>query len=381
MRVTIVTGFFLPVPALKGGATERSWYGLAKAFAAAGHEVTFVSRSWPGLNPTESESGVRHIRLRGFAHSGRLLVNLAHDFVWGLRVARALPVSDVVVCNTVTLPVWIGRLRPSVGKVAVMIGRLPKGQVGFYRDVARIYVPSTFVYEELGSAWARARARVIGYPIDWDLLSRTAGRSAPVLRIGYIGRIHPEKGVALLVRAAMLLAGRPDMPDWRLTIAGPESVAEGGGGAEWAESLKREAASLGQRIEWLGAEFDRERLAKLYGAVDIFCYPSLAERGETFGVAVAEAMAAGCAVVVSALRCFGDLVRNGENGFVFDHAAAGPERLLADCVARLATDPALRKSLADKGQQDVRRFDYPEVARDVIGDLSLLAGAPPGNTQ
>jgi glycosyltransferase involved in cell wall biosynthesis len=381
LRVTIVTGFFLPVPAIRGGATERSWYGLAKALAAAGHEVTFISRSWLGLKPHESESGVRHIRLRGFSHSRHLIINLARDFIWGIRVARALPGSDIVVCNTVTLPAWIGRLRPSVGKVAAMIGRLPKGQVGFYRDVARIYVPSSFVYEELGAAWAKARARVIGYPIDCALLARSGARGAGVLHIGYVGRIHPEKGVALLIRAALLLAERPGMPDWKLTIAGPESVGDGGGGAEWVGLLKREAAALGQRVEWLGPEFDAERLAKIYGAMDIFCYPSLAEGGETFGVAVAEAMAAGCAVVVSRLRCFGDLVCDGESGLVFDHAAADPERLLADCMGRLAADPALRKKLADKGQQKTRRFDQPEVARHVIADLSLLAGAPPGNAQ
>ena len=95
MRITIVTGFFLPVPALSGGATERSWYGLAKIFASAGHEVTFVSRAWPTLPAAEIEAGVNHLRVRGFDHTRILAANLILDLVWGLRVARALPASRV----------------------------------------------------------------------------------------------------------------------------------------------------------------------------------------------------------------------------------------------------------------------------------------------
>ena len=49
MKITIVMGFFLPVPALAGGATEKIWLRLAGLMTAAGHEVTVVSRRWPGL--------------------------------------------------------------------------------------------------------------------------------------------------------------------------------------------------------------------------------------------------------------------------------------------------------------------------------------------
>jgi hypothetical protein len=76
-----VTGFFLPVPATHGGATERSWFGLASLFAAAGHSVSFVSRQAPGLAPNETINGVRNIRLPGFNHSRRLALNLALDLV------------------------------------------------------------------------------------------------------------------------------------------------------------------------------------------------------------------------------------------------------------------------------------------------------------
>lgn len=377
MRITIVTGFFLPVPAVRGGATEKIWHGLAKLFAAQGHAVTFVSRSWPGMAESATEEGVRYIRVPGFEHTGSLPMNLLLDALWGTRVARALPEADVVICNTITLPIWLHAVRPSAGKVAAMIGRTPKGQVRLYRGVARIYVPSSSVAALIPKGSATSRTRVVGYPIDWPLLSGASASKGSPVTLGFVGRIHPEKGIELLVRAACLLAQRADLPAWRIRLVGPTDIASGGGGNAWLDPIKRECSrTLGDRIEWIPPEFQPEALARLYGSMDIFCYPSLAEKGETFGVAAAEAMAAGCATVVSALGCFSDFVRDGETGLVFDHAGGNPEKLLADSLGRLIADSQLRTELAARGQREARRFDFPEVAGRILDDLAVLAGQP-----
>lgn len=370
------------MPALSGGATERSWYGLAKIFAAKGHSVTFISRIWPTLASTETEAGVHHVRVRGFNHTRFLGVNILLDFIWGLRVAWRLPRGDMVVCNTITLPMWLRRIKPSAGKVSVMIGRSPKGQVSLYGGVDRIYAPSSYLARQITQPLAFDRTKVIGYPIDWPIHARSAAQLGSPVTIGFIGRLHPEKGIALLLSAARILAGRSDLPRWRLRLVGPESVEQGGGGEGWLSALKEEAAgALGDRIEWEGPEFGSERLAHLYGSMDIFCYPSLAEKGETFGVSVAEAMAAKCAVVVSALGCFSDLVTDGQTGLVFDHRKEDSGRLLAECIERLIVDPDLRRDLALRGQQRARRFDYPEVSRQILEDLSLLTGETPQKQQ
>jgi len=86
-------------------------------------------------------------------------------------------------------------------------------------------------------------------------------------------------------------------------------------------------------------------------------------------------MAARCAPVVSSLRCFGDLVTEGGTGLVFDHRAADADRLLAECIGRLVADAPLRAEVARRAQAHAKRFDYPEVSRIILEDLSLVTGA------
>ena len=107
--------------------------------------------------------------------------------------------------------------------------------------------------------------------------------------------------------------------------------------------------------------------------MDVFCYPSVAERGETFGVAVAEAMAAGCAPVVSALDCFRELVRDGDTGLVFDHRAPDAPSRLAEAMAGLVRDSDARAAMAARAQAHARRFDYAESARALLPRLAKLA--------
>ena len=377
MKITIIAGFFLPVPPVQGGSTEKIWHRLAQEFAAAGHTVTFVSRAWPGFAGDETVRGVRHLRLRGADHSRFLLVNLLLDFWWGGRVARRLPTADVVICNTVTLPVWLRRLKPSAGRVVAVLARMPKGHGRAYGGVDLLFSLSAAVTAKLQAENPRLGPRIVPfpYPIDWALHAHSAAQAAPPapVRIGFVGRIHPEKGLHLLLAAAKRLAARTDLPAWRLELTGPVSVAQGGGGETFRDGLVREFAPvLGDRLAFLPAEFDATRLAATYGALHIFCYPSLAEQGETFGVAVAEAMAAGAVPVVSSLACFEELVRDGETGLVFDHRAPDADARLAEALARLLTDADLRRTLAARGQEAVRRFDFRESAQTVLAVLAAL---------
>jgi glycosyltransferase involved in cell wall biosynthesis len=387
VRITIVNGFFLPVPPVSGGSTEKSWSNLAREFAAAGHEVLMISRRWPGFPDAETAAdGVRHLRLPGWDHRRSLARNLMLDFCWSWRVFFALPAADVVVVNAVALPVWLGRLKPRAGRVVIMTGRMPKGQYRRYRAVARVLAASSHVRDRVvaENPSLAAVTRVCGYPIDWRLLAQAdpaapalAGGDAPApLTLGYVGRLHEEKGLALLADALALVAGRADVPAWRLLLCGPSDVARGGSGSAFRSQLAhRLARGIGaDRFRFLEPQFHERSLAGIYRQLDVFCYPSLAAQGETFGVAVAEAMAAGAVPVVSRLPCFSDFVHDGANGLTFDHAAPDAAARLADALARVLRDAELRRRLADAARATVRRYDYAAYAADLLADFAQLTG-------
>jgi glycosyltransferase involved in cell wall biosynthesis len=386
MRITIVMGFFLPVPPLAGGATEKIWFRLAQLMAAAGHEVTIISRRWPGLPDVESTGSLTHLRVPGMAHAKKLSLNLVLDFIWGLRVTRQLPPADLVVCNTVSLPAYLRFVRPSAGRVVAVLGRMPKGQTRVYGRVELLLATSEAVADRVRAENPRAapRTRVFPNPIDWLPLAAAAAARAPhtngnPLTIGYVGRIHPEKGLGVLLAAAAHLAtSRPDLPPWRLELVGPWTIPQGGGGEAYRDSLLASyGPALGARLCLAGPEFDAGKLADRYAAMDIFCYPSLADQGETFGISVAEAMAAAVPPVVSGLACFRGLVTDDGTGLVFDHTADDAPLRLADGLARLLVDAPLRHELATRAQIHARRYDFAESARAVLEIFASVAPPQP----
>jgi len=377
MKISIVTGFFLPVPAVQGGAIEKIWLRLAQEFAAAGHEVNLFSRRWPGFPDSEQLGGVGLRRLPGFSHTRSLPRNLLLDLLWGLRVARRLPPADIVVCNTVTLPAYLSLIRPSAGRVVAFLGRMPKGHGHFYGRVDRLAATSEAVRTQLLAENPRlaARTRILRNPIDWQLHQASAAKAPPseARTIGYVGRMNPEKGLEILLEAAGVLHRRGGLPGWRLRVIGPQRVAEGGGGEAYVDSLRERAARSGAPVTLEPPIYQAETLARAYGQMDVFCYPSLAEKGEGLSVAPIEAMAAGAVPVVSALECYRDAIRSGENGLVFDHRAPNAADLLADQLGLLLQQPAERARLAAAAAASARQFDYAAVAAEFLADFRVLA--------
>lgn len=383
MKISIVMGFFLPMPPDAGGATEKSWHRLSIELARLGHEVTIYSRRWAGWPDEERLEGVRHIRLKGYHHTRHLWRNLLLDFLWGLRIYRKLARADVTIVNSVLLPVWLGPLRRDCGRLVLMPGRTPKGQFRLYRKIDAILAVSTMMKEAILRENPRLAPQIdiVGYPIDWQVLAKAplptddcySGRP---ITLGYVGRIHREKGIELLVRACELLAKKEHLPKWRVVFCGPRDVAQGGSGETFAVEMERRLRRVlpDDTSRVLPPIFQADRLAQLYRDIDVFCYPSLAAHGETFGVAVAEAMAAGAVPVVSALPCFADYVKNGHNGFVFDHEGEEAPQRLAEILAQALRDHGRRRTMSALARTSVQRYDYPRYAAHLLESFEVLLG-------
>lgn len=377
MKISIAHGFFLPIPPASGGAMEKMWWSLAREFAARGHAVASLSRAWPGWPRDELREGVRCLRFPGFAHTGNLAANLALDAAWGLRLLPSLPPADILVTNTILLPALASRLRRSAGRVVVSLNRMPKGQLRAYGPVARIQAPSSAVATAARLAAPRLSSRIKIFPNIIQVPRAPAARPPNIktpISIGYIGRLHPEKGLRILVEAALRLAAMPDLPAWTLTLRGPSDIPRGGGGPEFLEDLRRLGAPLiaDGRLRFEPPEFAPEALAAAYADIDLFAYPSLAARGETFGVGIAEAMASGATPVVSDLPCFTDLVGHEENGLVFARDSANPDVALADALARLLRDPDLRLRLSTAAIAASARCEIGAVADAMLADFASL---------
>jgi len=322
MRITIVLGAFFPVPPTMGGGVEKVWFTLGPEFAKRGHDVVMVSRKMAGSPREEVIDGVKHLRLEGFDTPRSLVWLKFLDLIYSFRARSIVPAADVLVTNTFWMPLLLRD--PALGKIYVHFGRYPKGQMRFYRRAARLQAPSNAIAEQIKSEAPALAAKVRAIPYPVTRLT-TASPPSPVRDraklVLYVGRVHPEKGVHLLVEA--FASGAPAaFADWKLMIVGPIETKLGGGGETYLAALQHSAQGVPEKITFAGPIFDSAKLAAVYRSARLFVYPSLSERGESFGLAPLEAMAHGCAVLVSNLACFHDFIRDNETGFIFDHRAA-----------------------------------------------------------
>lgn len=371
MNINVVLGPWLPMPPVRGGAMQKSWYGLAREFVRAGESVAVFAKRFPGQSDRETLEGITIARTLGFAQGRSIVWDLVKDFVYAANLAPRLAPADVLVTNDFWLPVVADLANRSAGALVVCAARFPKGQYFLYRRAKRIIaissaVGAAIVAEDPSLA---SRTEVIPLPVDLELLSNGAipgrKRGRTVL---FVGRIHPEKGVEMLLGAWTRV--EKEFPAWRLRIVGPFAAADGGGGPQF-EARVRELAR-GHAVDFEGPLFDQSALADVYRGADVFCYPSIADRGEAFGAAALEAMAAGVPPIVSALDCFRDFVRDGGNGWVFDHRAMDPQARLAERLRQAMGNAAAREHLSHEARKDAGRFGFPAIAQRYLAEFDRM---------
>jgi len=165
----------------------------------------------------------------------------------------------------------------------------------------------------------------------------------------FLGRYdEPRKGMAVLLGALPRLVCRH--PDVQILIVGR--------GDE--ERLRREAGEHASHLRFLGQVSDAEKASAMRSA-EVYCAPNLG--GESFGIVLVEAMAAGTAVVASELDAFRRVLRDGAAGRlvpVEDSAA------LAGALNELLGDSAGREDLVRAANQVVGEYDWPVVAEQIL---------------
>jgi len=168
--------------------------------------------------------------------------------------------------------------------------------------------------------------------------------------LGFLGRFtEPRKGFGVLRQAFVDLA--PVRPGLRLLVAGPGEPDGLYTGAP---------AELRDRMTFLGRVSEAEK-ARMLRSVDLYVAPNVG--GESFGMILTEAMAAGAAVVASDLGAFRRVLDGGRAGRLFP---TGDATALRVAISELLDDADRRSALATIGREVVTAYEWPVIAQRVL---------------
>lgn len=178
--------------------------------------------------------------------------------------------------------------------------------------------------------------------------------------IGFIGRFEePRKGLSVLLDALPVIVRFA--PDVRVFVAGP------GDSTEVEKSIDPQ---LRHRFTFLGKISEQDK-ADFMSSVSIYVAPNTG--GESFGIILAEALAAGACVVASDIPAFDDLLGHGEFGALFK--SEDPTDL-AKVTIDLLRDGKKRTELASAGRLRGHSFDWNVVAQQIFSvyEMSIVGG-------
>jgi len=198
---------------------------------------------------------------------------------------------------------------------------------------------------ELGADPERMRIVQLGITLQGH--DQAPQREEGPLRIGFLARQCPEKGLHLLLEAFHALCARVGQQEVRLLVAGYLGKRDEG----YVADLRRRAERWGiaDRVEWLG-EVDREGKMQFFHDIDIFSVPTAYR--ESKGLSILEAMASGVPVVQPAHGIFPEYVHCTGGGLLVPPDS--PEAL-ADGLLQLVREPAQRAELGHNGREAVHR--------------------------
>jgi phosphatidyl-myo-inositol alpha-mannosyltransferase len=169
------------------------------------------------------------------------------------------------------------------------------------------------------------------------------------LNVLFVGRFSEQrKGFRYLLKAMPLV--KEYFPNVRLMVAGK------GDREEFADELRELQPG---DVEFVGFVSDEE-LPRYYQSADVFCAPSVG--GESFGIVLLEAMAAGTPVVAGNIAGYGSVLQHGQQGYLVEPKS---EEAIARALIRLLPDQEMRAKLGAAGKRHAERYSWDKIGRRI----------------
>ena len=198
-----------------------------------------------------------------------------------------------------------------------------------------------------GKRWYGGEYTIVPNGVDLDAAPEGPKSPSEELRLLFVGRAEDRKGLPVLLAAFQALVEH--VPS-RLTVVGadPEDVSR----------LVSDPDVL-SHIDVLGKVSDSVLWRQLADA-DLLCAPSLA--GESFGMVLTEAFAAGTPVIASEIAGYSDVVTDGVDGVLVPPA---DPQALAEELQLLALEPERLRAMGEAGRKSAERYSWTHIAQEV----------------
>jgi phosphatidylinositol alpha-mannosyltransferase len=294
----------------------------------------------------------------GFLSAGRVRRWLREGAFDVLHVHEPIaPSLSIIACWAADGPI-VATFHTSNTRSRAMTAAYPILQTALEKISARIAVSEaarrTLVEHLGGDAVLIPNGVAVGHYADAEPLPGWPGEGGA---LGFLGRIdEPRKGLPILLDAFTLLAA--ERRGLRLLVAGP---------GDTDEVRKALPSELHDRVTFLGLVSESDK-ARMLRSVDAYVAPNTG--GESFGIVLLEAMAAGAPVVASDIDAFRRVLDGGRHGVLFP---TGDAKELAVACADLLDDESRRAALAEAASAAVKAFDWATVARDVVRVYETVA--------